>query len=219
MIRSVLSKKAGLIVVVTASFCLHLTSALAATTESAAGDCEIDTIMKSNRVAMDKLAVGVLDAQVTKQIGTSIDAAPNVKSGACLPILDSMDSLIRMKIPSVGTITGGILSKIRDMACNAANDFLASVARQAQVNISDPLGVASIGVGVSTGGASGVQTETYDFGQVVEDATERAVKDKVSGYSNDARRTMNNLPIGNQNRLPTINDTVDDEVRKALGGL
>lgn len=198
---------------------LLLMASAAVSAAPAADDCEIDEMMRAARVEMDKMAVGIYDNNVAKPIGAATEAAPNVKDASCLPMLDTLDGLLRMRIPSIGGAMSGIMSKVRDMACDMANGYLEQLANRAQVNVSDPLGVVSIGVGATTGTDGGISVEEYDFGKVVEDAAINSAGSVIKGSGNEARQVINQLPNGVQNRTPRIESTVRQEVNSAINGL
>lgn len=195
-------------------------SAESASAQSSADDeCKIDEILKENRVAMDAMAAGVFEQSVSKPVGSAIESAPKVKDASCLPMLDALDSMMRLRIPSTGMAAGALLTRLRDMACNMANTYLERMANGMNFNISDPLGVASVGVGATTDGSSGVQTETYDFGEVVGGAIMQEVKKEASQVGNSAAQSaINSLP-GSVDRTPRIESTVRDEVRGVINGL
>lgn len=196
--------------------CLLLsTSALAAASDK----CELDAMMSDSRVEMDKIAVGIYDTNVAKPIGKATESAPKVKEASCLPMLDTLDTLMRMRIPSMGGAMGAIMTRIRDMACEMANDYLTQLSNQAQINVSDPLGVASIGIGANTNGNGGVVVDQYDFGEVVKDAATSAVGGALSGARGEAGKIVNQLPNAPQNRTPRIENTVRKEVNSAINGL
>ncbi|WP_326430283.1 hypothetical protein VQ574_21410 (plasmid) [Stutzerimonas frequens] len=196
--------------------CLLLSAnALAA----ASDECELDGMMRETRIEMDKMAVGIYDTNVAKPVGKAIESAPTVKDAACLPILDSLDTLMRMRIPSIGGAMGAIMTQIRTMACKMANSFLSQLASKAQINVSDPLGIASVGIGAETGGDGGVAVETYDISEVAKDAAMGAIKDKLNSKRGDAGKLLNQLPNGPQNRTPRIESTIRQEVNSAIKGL
>ncbi|MDU4254471.1 hypothetical protein [Pseudomonas sp.] len=183
------------------------------------GDCELDQMMTSARQEMDKMAVGIYDTNVSKPMSTATSSAPTVKDASCLPILDQLDQLMRMRIPSMGGAMGGIMTKIRDMACSTANGYLKQLSNRAQINVSDPLGVASVGIGATTDGSGGIQTDTYDFGKVVEDAATSATGTVLSGAKSQAGQVVNQLPGGVQNRTPRVETEVRKGVNDAINGL
>lgn len=196
--------------------CLLLsTSALAA----ASDECELDGMMRDNRVEMDKMAVGIYDTNVAKPIGKAIESAPTVKEASCLPMLDALDTLMRMRIPSMGGAMGAVMTQLRDMACEMANSYLTQLSNQAQINVSDPLGVASVGIGANTNGNGGVDVDTYDFGEVVKDAATSAAGGVLNGARGEAGKVVNQLPNAPQNRTPRIDNTVRKEVNSAINGL
>lgn len=190
-----------------------------ATAETAEENCDIDTMMDANRLKMDQMAVGIYKANLQDPIGQQIETAPTVKDASCLPILDTLDSLIRLRIPSIGGALGGIMAKIRDMACKYANDFIASVVKSANYNISDPYGIASVGVGGSTT-SGGVETQRYDFGKVVQDAVVQAAKNKAAEVSREAvSNTKKTLPSPTSDRLPNPQNSINNAASGVLNGL
>lgn len=183
------------------------------------GDCDIDDMMNSNRVTMDQMAVNEYKKAVEEPLAKQIESAPNVKDASCLPILDTLDTLIRAKIPSITSAMGSILAKLRDMACSYANDFISSVVGKMQYNISDPYGIASVGVGGSTS-AGGTQVETYDFGKVVSDAVQQAARQKAAELANEGRNSVvSGLPSATSDRLPRVENEVNKGISGALNGL
>lgn len=194
--------------------------ASAFTAQAASDECEIDKIMRDNRVQMDKMAVGIYENGVRKPIESAIKSAPTVKDASCLPMLDKLDMLMRMRIPSIGGALGGLMTKIMDMACDMANSYLESMANSVQIGYSDPLGIASVGIGGTTGGDGGMQVDEYDLGEVVEDAAMGAVGSAVGGaVRGNASDLRKNLPTGPVDRAPRIENTVRQEVNGAINGL
>jgi hypothetical protein len=181
--------------------------------------CIIDQVMKDNRVAMDKMAAGIYETNVNKPMKTAIESAPSVKDAACLPMLDTLDTLIRLRIPSIGGVMGGFMTKIRDMACSMANSYLENLANKAQFNYSDPLGVASVGIGGNTNGTGGTQVENYDLSKVVEDQATTIIKQKVQQGTSETNSAINQLPVGPTNRTPHIDNTIRNGMNDALNGL
>ncbi|NNB34026.1 hypothetical protein [Pseudomonas fragi] len=186
------------------------------TTDSA---CDIDDMMTANVRKMDEMAVGIYKKNLEVPIANQIETAPNVKDASCLPILDTLDTLLRMRIPSTGALMSGIMAKIRDMSCKFANDFISGIAGKLSYNISDPYGVASIGVG-ATNGSGGVQTETYDFGAIVADKVADAAAAKAREISREQTKAVtNSLPNAASDRTPRIENTIDKGVKDAMDGL
>lgn len=188
--------------------------------QAANDECVIDAIMRENRVAMDKMAIGLYENGVKKPMNQAIDSAPDVKDAACLPILDQMDSLMRMRIPSIGGAMGGLLTKIMDMACDMANSYLEQMVNSVDIGYSDPLGIASVGIGGTTNGDGGLAVEEYDLSEKVGDA----VMDEVGSAVGSAVRERvgdlrNSLPSGPSNRTPNIDQTIRQEVKGAINGL
>lgn len=183
------------------------------------GACDIDEMMDANRKKMDEMAVTEFDNNLTKPMAKMIESAPSVKDASCLPILDTMDSLIRLRIPSLGAMMGGLMAKIRDMACKYANEYIASVVGKLQYNVSDPMGIASVGIGASNG-SGGVQVERYDFSKVVSDQVQQVAKQKAMEY---AREGVGNatkyLPNPASDRTPRVDSQIKNGLKDSLNGL
>lgn len=178
-------------------------------------DCDLDNVMKEQRKKMDDLSLKVYD----QYMGKTIKNAPTAKSASCLPALDALDALIRLRIPSVGGAMGAIFTKVRDMACTAANNYIQSIADQAQFNVSDPIGIVGIGVGGTTDGTGGLQTDQYDFGKVVENAASSAAGSVINGAKGNATQIIKGIPSSPANRTPRVENTIRNEVNDAIKGL
>lgn len=183
--------------------------------------CDIDSMMDANRVTMDQMAVGIYKKNLQDPMAAQIESAPTVKDASCLPILDTMDTLIRLRIPSTGALLGGLMAKIRDMACKYANDFIAGVVTKLNYNVSDPYGVVSLGAGASTDGKGGVQTTQYDFSKVVSDAVQDVARQKTLEYTSEASSAARTaLPSPTSDRTTrTLQNNVSTGLKDAINGL
>lgn len=187
--------------------CLLLSAGIARADDS---ECDIDAMMTKNRISMDKMTTAVYE----KAVGSAISSAPTVKAASCLPMLDTLDALIRLRIPSTGSLLGGLMAKIRDLACKTANGFLASLAQRATANVSDPFGIVGVTVGATGGENTGV--ETYDITEVIGNAVGNALGNAGSSTTNEI---LNKLPNGPTNRTPRIENTVNEAVQGVVNGL
>ncbi|MNJ38005.1 hypothetical protein D3C77_328420 [compost metagenome] len=202
-----------------ACFVLPMQPVRAESTELTDSACDIDEMMEANRKKMDEMAVGIYKVNLEEPIAKQIETAPTVKDASCLPILDTLDTLLRIRIPSTGAIMSGIMAKIRDMACSYANDFIAGVVGKLQYNISDPYGIASVGVGATTG-EGGVQKETYDFGAIVRDKVEEAAMQKAREIAREQTKSVTDqLPNGANDRTPRVENSVGNAIKDGLNGL
>ncbi|MCF6783410.1 hypothetical protein [Stutzerimonas stutzeri] len=193
---------------------------LGALNAQAADECVIDQLMRDNRVAMDKMAVGLYENGVKKPVNQAIESAPDVKEASCLPMLDQLDTLMRMRIPSMGGAMGGLMTKIMDMACDMANGALEQLANSVEIGYSDPLGIASVGIGGTTGGDGGLEVERYDISEVIGDAVMQEAGSAMGGAVRGGVGDLKNqLPTGPTNRQPNIESTIRQEVKGAINGL
>lgn len=182
--------------------------------DDAASDvnCDIDQMMVSNRQAMDKMTAGIFK----ETMGTAIENAPNVKDASCLPALDTLDTLIRLRIPSIGGMMGGLMTKIRDMACDVANGFIENAVNKASVSYTDPLGISSVGIGGTTGGNGGVAVDDYDLTDQIEKGVIDAGKGVIKGPTNEV---LNEIPKAPVDRNPRIDRSISGELSEAVRGL
>lgn len=202
-----------------ACFVLPVHSVQAASTEPTDSACDIDDMMTANVKKMDEMAVGIYKRNLEEPIAKQIETAPTVKDASCLPILDTLDTLLRLRIPSTGALMSGIMAKIRDMACKYANDFIGSIVGKLQYNISDPYGIASVGIGATTG-PGGVQKETYDFGKVVQDQVAQAASSKAKELMREKTKDLaNQLPNAASDRTPRVETTIGNAVKDGINGL
>jgi len=212
-----MKKHTVLALLICASLAMPIAPVYAAPTDES---CDVDEMMEANRKKMDEMAVGIYEQNLQKPMAAMIESAPNVKDASCLPILDTMDTLVRLRIPSLGALMGGLMAKIRDMACKFANDFIASVVTKFKYNVSDPYGIASVGVGGTADGSGGTQVERYDFGKVVSDAVAQAAQKKAAEYAKEGSKgVLNQIMSPTNNRTPRVESSVKqgvDDVFKNL---
>lgn len=199
--------------------CLALGMQTAKSDELSDSACDIDEMMTTNNQRMNETAVGIYKVNLEEPVAKQIETAPTVKDASCLPILDTLDTLLRMRIPSTGAVMSGIMAKIRDMACSFANDFIAGVVGKLEFNVSDPYGIASIGIGATTG-EGGTQVETYDFGQIVKDKVAEAAAQKAREILGEQSKGIaDKIPTVTRDRLPRVEDSISSGLKDALDGL
>ncbi|CRN71577.1 hypothetical protein PAERUG_P40_Scotland_4_VIM_2_09_12_04254 [Pseudomonas aeruginosa] len=175
-------------------------------------ECALDEVMRNQRVQMDQRV-----ADIYKLPEAAMDNAPHVKDASCLPIMDDLDKLIRMRIPSIGGMDG-IWTKIKDQACKMANNYLQQIANRAKTSVSDPLGVVTVSAGTTTG-EGGMAVETYDFGKVLERAGTQVINQGGNVIKGDVNGAIRDLPVGPSNRTPRVESEVSNGVSDAIRGL
>ena len=197
-----------------APLCVAVLLALSTQAWAAADDeCALDETMRNQRVDMDRRV-----ADVYRIPETAMENAPHVKDASCLPLMDDLDKLIRLRIPTIGGGMEGIWTKIKDQACKVANNYLQQIANKAKTSVSDPLGVITVSAGATTSGG-GSSVETYDFGKIIEQAAGQAVNQGGSTIGSGINGAINKLPVGPSNRTPRIENEVRSGVNDAIRGL
>lgn len=185
-----------------------------------ADECAVDSQMKAMLKAVNANENKMIDNGVEKPVKGAIKNI-DVKEGSCLPVLDAFDTLMRMRIPSIGGMLGGFFQMIKDLACEFANDFLEEEINGLNLSVGDPYGIVSVGIGGNTNGEGGLVTESYDIGAVVKDAAvdaiTGAVSDKVGGINGGG--SFSSGISGPQDRIPRVEDTINSGVRDAFKGL
>lgn len=180
---------------------------------AAEDECDLDEAMRQQRIQMDQRVVDVY--RIPEE---AMDNAPHVKDGACLPILDQLDGLIRLRIPTMGGMLEGLWAKIKDQVCKMANNYIQGIVNKATYSVSDPLGVVGISAG-ATNGTGGASVETYDFGKVIEGAATGAVNNAGGAIQQEIGGAINQLPSSTPNRTPRIENEIDNGVNDAIRGL
>lgn len=187
-----------------------------ALTGTTSDPCDVDTNME----ATAKAAADRSEAQYGTEDAV-VASAPTVKDASCLPSLDQLDGLLRGRIPDFSG-PGGILTKVGDAACKFADGAIKTIAGKAKYSIGDPYGIASVGIGATTDGESGVQTETYDIGKVVERTATGVVRGVGGTIRGEATGAMRDIPKGPIDRKPAIQGTIQGAgsgVTDAIKGL
>ena len=193
---------------------------LSVSASNAKDECAIDQNLKAMLKAVNANEEKLIEKSVEKPVKDVIRNV-DVKKGGCLPALDAFDALMRMRIPSIGSMMGGFFNMIKKMACEFANDFIEQEINGFDLSIGDPYGIVSVGIGGTTNGDGGLVTDDYDIGKMASDAAvdavTGAVKDAVGGVTGG--KSFSSGISGPQDRIPRIEDTINDGVRDAFKGL
>ena len=193
---------------------------LSVSASNAKDECAIDKNLKAMLKAVNANEEKLIEKSVEKPVKDVIRNV-DVKKGGCLPALDAFDALMRMRIPSIGSMMGGFFNMIKKMACEFANDFIEQEINGFDLSIGDPYGVINVGIGGTTNGDGGLVTDEYDIGKMASDAAvdavTGAVKDAVGGVTGG--KSFSSGISGPQDRIPRIEDTINDGVRDAFKGL
>lgn len=193
---------------------------LSVSASNAKDECAIDQNLRAMLKAVNANEEKLIERSVEKPVKDVIRNV-DVKKGGCLPALDAFDALMRMRIPSIGSMMGGFFNMIKKMACEFANDFIEQEINGFDLSIGDPYGIVSVGIGGTTNGDGGLVTDDYDIGKMASDAAvdavTGAVKDAVGGVTGG--KSFSSGISGPQDRIPRIEDTINDGVRDAFKGL
>lgn len=185
-----------------------------------ADDCAIDSQMKAMLKAVNANENKMINNGVEKPVKGAISDI-DVKEGSCLPVLDAFDALMRMRIPSMGGMMPAIFTMIKDAVCEFANDFIEKEINGLDLSVGDPYGIINVGIGGTTNGDGGLVTDSYDIGEIVKDAAvdaiTNAVSDKVGGINGGG--SFSSGISGPKDRIPRVEDTINDGVRDAFKGL
>lgn len=207
----------ALAVVVLALITLQSGAAVAANKAA----CDLDRSMREARSQMLAIEDDAIDAWLHTPSASGVSRI-NVKEGSCLPSLDDLGGLIQGRFPSFGSLGGlgsfgDIFSAMKDMVCQAGDDYLRGLMGSSRVRLGDPYGVFEISVSGSTSGSS-TDMDYYDAGEAFRDGARRAANDR-------ARDAINSLP--DKPKTPSIggdrpnagSSSVSQGVRDALNNL
>ena len=140
-------------------------------------ECAIDLVMQDQLTKTNNYSKNAIEATVKDR---------DIESEACIPALAALNGGLNINTASLSSLFGGLGTKIRDMACDAANDAVKGVASALGATWEAPYGLASIGGGLTTDGSSGVnRTET--------DTTSNYINRQILG---EAGQSINGLSRG-----------------------
>lgn len=187
---------------------------------ASADECAVDDRMLKTLKAVNKNEERMIKSGVEQPVGAVIRNI-DVKKGSCLPALDAFDGLMRMRIPSLKAMAGNIIQMIKGMACNFANEFIENEINGFDLSIGDPYGIVSVGISGTTNGDGGLVTESYDVGEIAKDAAIDAitgiVRDKTGNIGSGG--SFSSQVSGPKDRIPRVEDSINDGVRDAFKGL
>lgn len=166
-------------------------------TALANAECGIDQSMRKTREALIKAETRAIEDGLRKPSMETVEKV-DAKNGSCLPSLDDLGAMIQGRIPGMGDGGfgfGSIFSAMKDMACQAGDDFIKDTVNSLEYSIGDPYGIASVGIGGSTSGSS-TDIDDYDIGEAIKGGVKDAASDKVHEAIRDLPST--NQPTGNR---------------------
>ena len=138
------------------TFCLLLSL------NTVAEECAIDVVMAS------KLS----EVNAKSQAAVSLYQEPDIEKDACLPTLSALSGQLSASIPSFSGLARGLATKIRNMACSAADDAIKKNTDTLNASWEAPFGLGGISGGVTTNGSSGVSVSETN-------ATARALENEI----------------------------------------
>jgi len=104
-------------------------------------DCEID----------EEMAANLKSADIIVKSSSKVLDPTDIKSQACIPVLEDIGGMIGSSVPSF-SFSGNLIDKIRDAACEAANSALEKMVRRARVTYDAPYGLGEVDAGLNTNG-------------------------------------------------------------------
>jgi len=158
-------------------------------------ECAIDLVMQDQLTKTNNYSKNAIEATVKDR---------DIESEACIPALAALNGGLNIKTANLASLFGGLGTKIRDMACDAANNAVKGVASALGATWEAPYGLASIGGGVTTDGSSGVnrtqtdETSNYINRQILGEAGQslnglsRGLDAEVSDLTGIKNRRLNN---------------------------
>ena len=158
-------------------------------------DCAIDIVMKDQHAKTNSYSKNAIEATVKER---------DIEKEACIPALAALSGGLNIKTANLASLFGGLGTKIRDMACDAANNAVKGVASSLGATWEAPYGLASIDGGLTTDDSSGVsrtennKTADYINRQILEEAgqslsgLQRGLDADVSDLTGIKNKRLNN---------------------------
>lgn len=183
-----------------------------------ANECILDERMRDRMASLNKAETELIEGQM--ESAETVADEVDVKKGACMPVLEQIDKLISMRLPTFGGSWAGILDKIKDAACKFADDYVKDQIESVDISYEDPYGITKVGIGGTTSGG-GVVMDEYDLGGQVTDAAMEAVKSEIGSMSNSTGKIGDSIsgPRNRSSGSGSVGSKVGEEVRDAFKGL
>lgn len=113
---------------------------------ASAEECAIDVVMASK----------LQEVNAKSKAAVSLYQQPDIEEESCLPTLSGLSGQLGASIPTFSGLARGLATKIRNMACSAADDAIKKNAKALNASWNAPFGLGGVGIGVGTNGNSGV---------------------------------------------------------------
>ncbi len=166
------------------TLCLF-TFIFATSSMAAEEDCAIDLVMKDQLTKTNELSKNVIEATVRER---------DIEKEACIPALALLNSQLNISTANLSSLFGGLGTKIRDMACAAANNAVKGTAKILNATWEAPYGLATVGGGATTDGSSGVNLqESTDTSNYINSQVLGLAGDSIGGVSDGLSSEISNL--------------------------
>lgn len=177
----------------TAAFlCLIPTVVAAQSGEPPPGQCEVDQVMQVSQEAADVRARNAVEAAVQQT---------DVKEQSCLPTLSQIGGSITSSLPNFQSVSiEGILSQVRNMACDAATQAIEDTAGSLEAGWEAPYGLGGVSAGTNTNGQSGVNSTSNN---AINDYTEdylNSIESRAGSYVDEMGQRAGNITNVNRSR-------------------
>lgn len=116
-------------------------------------DCIVDEVMATSLQVVNQKSQAAVTALIEDR---------NLEEESCMPVLRQLGAGISSTIPSFGNVASGLGTKIRNMACGAANDAVKRVAGNMTATWEAPFGLGNVSAGANTTGDVGTQVKEND---------------------------------------------------------
>lgn len=113
---------------------------------ASAEECAIDVVMASK----------LKEVNAKSKAAVALYQQPDIEEESCLPTLSGLSGQLGASIPTFSGLSRGLATKIRNMACSAADDAIKKNAKALNASWNAPFGLGGVGIGVGTNGNSGV---------------------------------------------------------------
>lgn len=179
---------------------------------AAAEECMVDEVMQASLKAANLKSQAVVNALVEDR---------NVEEESCMPILRALGAGISATIPTMGNIASGIGTKIRNMACAAADDAVTRVAKNTNATWEAPYGLGGVSGGANaTGQVGGSVKQNNAIDEFVtkqaEDMSKQVIGKAIGNVEQSVKQKTSGVTGINREAADKANQEFNDAKSKVL---
>lgn len=160
--------------------CLSLVPLFALANE----ECAIDMVMKEQMTKANEKSKAAIEASIKER---------DISEEACLPTLSALGGALSATIPDFSGMARGLATKIRNMACKAADAAIKESTEGLNASWEAPFGLGGVSAGVSIDGESSATVSQSN-------STTKMIESEIMGAASDLTESSLGVVSGGLDR-------------------